>query len=357
MQIKQGFCPNWVSPPGDTIADILAERGLSEAEFSDLIGSSREKASDLLQGRIPITISIARQLEHVVGGSVEFWMSRDFQYRQDSSRLHQADEQWLNELPIGDMVKFGWIRPAPRPSDEMRACLKFFGVESVQDWHELVARLSEAVAFRTSTSFESHPGAVAAWLRQGELVGEAIKCKAWSSNRFGEVLSTVRSLTREKDPGRFTPKLKELCATAGVAVAIVRAPNGCRASGATRFLSPKKALLQLSFRYLSDDHFWFSFFHEAAHLLLHGDKRLFLEGTDIPITKEEEEANRFAEDMLVPPGLRLAMLSLPLNGRKVIRFARKLGISPGIVVGQLQHYKKIDLHQLNGLKRRFKWPD
>lgn len=357
MQSKQEFCPNWTSAPGDTIADILLERGLSKVEFARLLGSSAEKTSDLLEGRLPITIGIARRLEHVIGGSVEFWISRDFQYRQDSSRLDRADEGWLSELPIGDMVRFGWIKPPPRPSDEMQACLQFFGVENVQAWRQMITNLSEMVAFRTSTTFESRPAAVAAWLRQGELVGEAVKCEAWNPVHFERALSLVRALTREKKPDVFVPKLSDLCASAGVAVAIIRAPNGCRASGATRFLSSKKALLQLSFRYLSDDHFWFTFFHEAGHLLLHGDKRLFLEGAETPRTKEEDEANQFAERMLVPGELRPAMLALPLSSRAVLRFARKLGVSPGIVVGQLQHYKRIGRNQLNGLKRRFKWGD
>ena len=94
---------------------------------------------------------------------------------------------------------------------------------------------------------------------------------------FEADLPTIRRLTREKDPGQFIPRLKEACAARGVAVAIVRGPNGWRASGAARFLSPTKALIQLSFRYLSDDQFWFTFFHEAGHLLLHGKDLLFLE--------------------------------------------------------------------------------
>src|SRR5437867_3946653 len=98
-----GFLPDWVSAPGDTIADILAERDLSVTEFAHRIGQPPELARDLLEGRRTITIKIARLLERVLGGSVEFWMSRDFQYRQDIARLHATDQDWLAELPVGDM--------------------------------------------------------------------------------------------------------------------------------------------------------------------------------------------------------------------------------------------------------------
>jgi HTH-type transcriptional regulator/antitoxin HigA len=354
MPSSHEFRPDWASAPGDTIADILSERNLSVAEFAYRVGQTPEYANDLLQGRATITIAIARQLERVLGASVEFWMSRDYQYRQDIARSTLIDREWLDELPIGDMIRFGWLKPTPHPSEEMAACLRFFGVPSISAWREAYAGLQDIALFKMSASFDSRPAAVAAWLRQGELEGGAIQCGPWDPGQFKKSLPSIRPLTRKRDPKRFIPELQELCAACGVAVVIVRGPSGCRASGATRFLSPNKALLLLSFRYLSDDQFWFSFFHEAGHLLLHGD-RLFLEGLDAPSTSDEHEANDFAARILVPPEFQQALLRLPLDGREVIRFARKVGVSPGIVVGQLQHQGGITYRQLNNLKRRFKW--
>lgn len=355
MASSHEFHPDWASAPGDTIADILRERSLSVVEFARRMEEAPEFVRDLLEGRATITIGLARRLERALGGSVEFWMSRDFQYRRDVARLHAADEEWLAELPVGDMIKFGWLRPTPHPSDEMAACLRFFGVPSVSEWRQAYAELMKIVTFRMSPSFESRPAAVAAWLRQGEIEGEALECTPWDPDRFEGSLSSIRALTREKEPSRFVPKLQKLCAAGGVAVVVVRAPNGCRASGATRFLSRSKGLLMLSFRYLSDDQFWFTFFHEAGHLVLHGEKGIFLEGIDQPATTEEQEASEFAERALVPPEFRPTLLSLPTNARKVIRFARRVGVSPGIVVGQLQHHERIKQNQLNSLKRRYKW--
>jgi plasmid maintenance system antidote protein VapI/Zn-dependent peptidase ImmA (M78 family) len=354
MAENHDFRPDWASAPGETIADILGEQHLSLSEFGLRIGQTQEYVKNLLQGRATITLAIARRLERVLGASVEFWMSRDFQYREDTTRLSITDKEWLNELPVGDMIKFGWLKATPHPSQEISACLKFFEVPSVSAWRQTYANLQEMAAFRTSPSFDSRPASVASWLRQGEIEGGGIDCLPWNPAQFQESLSNIRSLTREKDPKRFIPALQNLCAAGGVAVVILRAPNGCRASGATRFLSPNKALLLLSFRYLSDDQFWFSFFHEAGHLLLHGD-RLFLEGVGTPSTKEEEEANDFAARVLIPPEFHHALLRLPLDGREVIRFSRRVGVSPGIVVGQLQHHKKITHRQLNSLKRRYKW--
>ena len=112
----------------------------------------------------------------------------------------------------------------------------------------------------------------------------------------------------------------------------------------------------LSLKYNTDDQFWFTFFHEAGHLLLHGD-RLFIESENMASNKEEQEANIFSGDILVPPEQRESLRTIPVNQFAVARFARMLGISAGVLVGQLQHYKRIRPNQLNGLKRYYRWKD
>ena len=193
-----------------------------------------------------------------------------------------------------------------------------------------------------------------AWLRQGELQSLPIKCAPWDATHFREVLPELRSLSRRKDPSLFIPELRRRCAECGVAVVVVRAPTGCRASGATRFLSSDRALLLLSFRYLSDDHFWFTFFHEAGHLLLHGNRGLILEGIGAP-TSEEEEANDFAASALIPSPFQPELSTLRLELRAIASFARRVGVSPGIVIGQLQHQQRVARNHWNDLKVRFDW--
>ena len=355
MTSDLAFRPDWASAPGDTISDILQERGLSVRDFAHDIGQTMDEVDGLLDGRASITLGVARNLTDVLGASIEFWMSRDYQYREDMAKLQETDERWLDDLPISEMIRFGWLEPAPLPADELGACLRFFDVPNISSWHEKYSAVEAMAAFRTSPAFDSHPGALAAWLRQGEIAAAAIDCRPWDNKRFEVALEKVRPLTRKKDPAFFLPALQAHCADGGVAVVVVRAPTGCRASGATRFLPGNKGLLQLSFRYLTDDHFWFTFFHEAGHLLLHGKERIFLEEGEPDITTEEHEANAFAADFLVPPTYQQELLGLPPRARSVIAFARRVGVSPGIIVGQLQHKGKLPYNWLNKLKRRYSW--
>jgi len=349
------FRPDWVSPPGDTIRSILKEKDLSEVDLSKLIECSSDDVHHLLNGRTAINIGLARKLSSALGASVEFWVSRDAQYRQDSAQLRRAEEEWLAQVPLKDMIAFGWLRPVPHASEELNACLDFFGVSGLAEWRSKYRDLDRITAFRTSSAFASSLTSVAAWLRQGEREAEAIECMPWDPENLRASIPYIRALTRQKDPRTFIPLLSECCALSGVAVVIVRAPSGCRASGAVRFLSQRKALIQLSFRYLSDDHFWFTFFHEVGHLLLHSQESIVLEEINASDEKEENEANDFAAKALIPPEYQSALMRLPAKARDIIKFARGVGIAPGIVVGQLQHRGLLGYDHLNSLKRRFTW--
>jgi HTH-type transcriptional regulator / antitoxin HigA len=358
----QSFAPDWLSAPGGTILDIMEERGISSKELAHLLKYSLERTERLISGRDAITRDVARLLSEELGGSERFWLSRELNYRKEVARLQVngsvgAAKAWLDALPLKDMQKLGWLPTRQRVEDNLSEALAFFDVKNAEEWRERYSQVLSAVSFRTSPTFKSEPSAVLAWLRYGEIKSAKIKCRTWNASSFERALIAMRRLTRLKEPSNFIRQLQELCAENGVALVFARTPTGCRASGATRFLSKQKAMMLLSFRYMSDDHFWFTFFHEAGHLLLHSDRSLFIEdGSDVSM-KEEHEANLFAQNVLVPPEARSELLSLKPDRNSVMKFAVKIGVSRGIVVGQLQNQKRLKPDQLNFLKRRYSEDD
>ena len=96
-----------------------------------------------------------------------------------------------------------------------------------------------------------------------------------------------------EQPEVFVAKMKTLCEDAGVAVVLVPEITNAPVSGATRWLTSEKAMIQLSLRYKTNDQFWFTFFHEAGHILVGGKKEVFID-LNHAIGKEEREADRFA---------------------------------------------------------------
>jgi HTH-type transcriptional regulator / antitoxin HigA len=352
------FEPDWLSAPGDTIADVLEEQGWSQAEFAQRIGYTTKHVNQLIRGKAPISEESALRLERVLGSSARFWLKREAEYREALARQAEKSQlgqeaAWLGELPLREMIRFGWVQDfRANVAAQVAECLGFFGVATVAAWRERY--IVPLAAFRASQRFEKEPGAVAAWLRQGERRASAIECAPFQRKKFRQILLELRELTSESDPAIFVPRLTELCASAGVAVVIEPAPQGCPVSGAVRWLTPETALLMLSLRYKSNDQLWFSFFHEAGHLLLHGKRLLFLEMDDPLADGEEGEADAFARDFLIPPGQ--ARQLPPLRSEVAVRqFAAQVGIAPGIVVGRMQKEEWLPWTHLNGLKVRYDW--
>lgn len=363
MRTELDFAPMWAVPPGRTISDLMKSKGIASTRLAHLVDMTENDFDSLLMGKSALTAGIAARLEAALGASVSFWLRREEQYRKQLTQLtdgvdpdNEDYKSWLKSLPVRDMQDLGWVESTKDKTDKLRRYLEFFDVPNLDAWYRTYVDMKAATAFRTTDAYLENAPATAAWLRQGELQAERIECSNWNPQRFEAKLTKIRSLTNIAAPSEFLPKLQKLCAEAGVAVVIVKAPKGCRASGATFFANPDKAVLQLSFRYLSDDQFWFSFFHEAAHLILHWDADLLiLETSDSPKSPREEEANLFAAEQLIPSELQQRLSEAAKTPRGIMRLARDAGVSYGIVVGQMQFRGHIRRDRYNRLKTRYKW--
>ena len=168
----------------------------------------------------------------------------------------------------------------------------------------------QVVSYRKSSAFSESPEAIAVWLRLAEIAAERVKTKPYDRIAFRRLLTDLRSLTMEP-------------------------PD----------------------RYRTNDHFWFTFFHEAAHIFLHGKKAVFIDGEEQTSAREEEEANAFAGDLLIPKQEYAAFVQQGAFFPETIEeFAERIGLHPGIVVGRLQHDGLIKYKWHNQLKEKIDAP-
>lgn len=360
-EVTRTFSPDYSVPPGNTLLEVLAMIGLSQAELAERTGRPKKTINEIIKGKAAITPDTALQLERVLGRpSAGYWISLEQKYRATLARLQERDRLskhvgWISELPIADLVSRKWIRARTDKVDLVEELLGFFGVASPEAWEEVWRNYRKATAFRKSANHSSDFGVMAAWLRKGEIEGRERECAPFNGNRFKQALQKIRNLTTAEINHACKLMIDE-CAAAGVAVVLVPELPKLRLFGATRWLSSEKALLQLSLYYKRDDQFWFSFFHEAAHILLHGKRDIFVEQVRGSEDQEEQEANKLASDYLLPPEDYADFCAAgDFKGSTIIRFARRAGISPSIVVGRLQHDKLIKFSERNDLHIRLDW--
>jgi len=355
--VQNEYLPDIVSPPGDTLMEMLEERGMSQADLAERTGRPKKTINEIIKGKATITPATALQLERVLGVPASFWNDREQYYRENLARQAERDSlegqvEWLKQFPIKEMVGYGWLSQTEDQIVMLANVLSFFGIASPTQWPRI---WESGVAFRQSTAFDSDPFAISAWLRKGEIDAQKVECAPYNPELFINSLKIIRELTTQP-PDVFHPEMTRVCAEAGVAVVLVPELPKARVSGATRWLSPNKALIQVSLRYKTDDQLWFSFFHEAGHILKHGKRDVFIEN-DGDQDDKEEEANQFAADFLIPPAeYRLFSSRTGFYSKDEIRgFAQSLSIAPGIVVGRLQHDGNLPSQNCNDLKQHFNW--
>jgi len=356
MKKQYGFQPDYALPPGCTLKEALDERGMSQADLALRTGLAEKTVSQIINGIAPITVETSEKLELATGIPAGFWNRREIAYRESLARAEETqklalDADWLEEVPVEILAGRGYVERFADEAAQVREVLRFFGASSVEAWRALWAQ--PLVQFRGLGAQPKKPGYLAAWVRTGEVEVQGIPCQAFSAQQFKETLNDVRALTREA-ASAWQPKLTSACAAAGVVVVFTQEIPGAHVSGFTRWLTKDKALIQLSLKYKTDDQLWFTFFHEAGHILLHGKRAVFIEDSEGGDSEEEREADLFARDWLIPPSYR-TRLPLLKSKATIQSFARELGIAPGIVVGRLQHDGLLDRRFCNDLKVRLRW--
>lgn len=353
------YVPQSVSPPGETLAETLDELQMTQAELARRMGRPLKTINEIVRGKAAILPETAFQLERVTDVPAGFWMARETAYRTHlAQKARQAAEQtgeaveWARRFPCKAMAEWGWIQHRSRAHEHVHELFSFFRVASPQAWHAIWSR--PEVAFRRSLKQDGNRFAISAWLRQGEIQAQSRTAAAYDPESFRRVLAQARKLTAA-GADQFVPVLQRECATAGVIVEFVPELPGARVSGATRWLAPHRALIQLSLRFKTNDQLWFSFFHEAAHVLLHPKKGIFIdEGRGTTVL--EVEADSFASGILIPDEAFKEFAALPpFSRQKVVAFASGEGIAPGVVVGRLQHEGLLPYSHLNDLKGHLRW--
>lgn len=360
MTDEQQFTADWFSKPGDSLRSSMRRRQVAAQQLAESLPGGMGEVRGLLDGSLRIDSTTAEILSGLVGGSVSFWLKRQANYERAleealETALNFEMDEWLAHVP-SPVARTPGRPTTKRAREELRQRLVFFNVSNFRAWEARYGQLCEVTRFRTSQSFASNHGSVLGWLRRGELEADLISTRTWNPGNLQDRLDEIRKLTRLSRPNRFLPKLRELCAEAGVALVVVKTPRGCHASGASRLVTSDKAMVLVSFRHRSDDHFWFTVFHEIGHLLLHG-AATFVDGDEVPLNKAEQEANKFASESIIPERYHNQMGALPLERETIMRFARSIGVSPGLVVGQLQHREIVPHSKLNYLKRHWSWAE
>ncbi|MFA5947950.1 MAG: HigA family addiction module antitoxin [Candidatus Gracilibacteria bacterium] len=326
--------------PGETVKETLEVLGISQSNLSLSTGLAEKTISEILNGKNPITPETALKFERVLGILKIGLLNMQAQYDADALRIKESKrlEEEAKHLEkfscYPELQKLGYVKKTRNPIEKVEELLRFFAVDSFSAIQQVMP-----VAFRRAHVEKINNESLAAWLRIGHIEANKIETREFDIEKLRNKLNEMRSLTTET-PEVFSRKLIGLCAECGIALVYTQYLKNTNVNGATRWLTPKRALVQLSLRYKYSDCFWFTFFHEIAHLIKHSKKEVFIDFKNGHENSElEQEADQFSQKVLIPSNTAFENFKKSLTpanlGVKIHSFAKENDIDLGIVAGRV----------------------
>jgi HTH-type transcriptional regulator/antitoxin HigA len=354
------WSPNWATHPGDHLAEYIEVNGWSQAEFARIADLSSKLVSTIVARKNPVTPETAIKLERVLGLKAQIWLNLQTNWdlhearSQDAKRASSESQRaWAARFPLAELKARGAL---PNTSDESATfggLLSFLSIGSPDAFEAKLQSL--AVQHRQARSHPSSPFHVYSWLKLGEDRARAVELPSFDQERFLSAIQEIRGLTTAS-ASVFEPRMMELCREAGVALVFEKPISKTCLYGSARWLDNDHAVIQMSLRMKTNDHFWWTFFHEAAHIALHRGTN-FMDDKDAKGDGAEAEADLWAQELLVGRvKFREFAVQRPRSEAQVTEFASEVGIHPGIIVGMLQHEGFLPFSHLNGLKAAVDWP-
>ena len=341
------------TPPGATIKEQLEYRGMSQREFAKRMDYSEKFISQLINGQVELTPNTAHRLEMVLGVPSAFWMNLEARYREKLLKVEEEnsldeDKQLARKFPYAQMAKLGWVEPSRSVTNKVIELRKFFEVVRLTLLNE--DRLAPGIAYRRQKETAESEYALLAWAQKAKVDAREITTGKINVDKLVECIPKLRELTT-LDPAYFQPLLVSMLAECGIAAVFLPHLEHTFLNGAT-FYDGSKIVLALTLRGADADKFWFSLFHELAHVINGHIGR-----TDGTTEEEERAADAFARDTLIPPEAYGQLVAGNKTYSSVSSFGNEIGIAPGIVVGRLQKDGYLPYSQLNSLKVRYQFAE
>ena len=334
--------------PGEFIKEELEARGWSQAELAEIMGRQPTVITDLILGKRAVNPEIATELGEAFGTSAQYWMNLESSYqlwhiaRADSVVARRA--KLYSIAPIKELTKRHWIEPSDNIEVLESRVRQFFGISSLEQQVQMAHAARKGIQEVSSSSQN-------AWLFRAKQLAYGVYAKPFSDRSFNSALEQLRCLRQDIQEIR---RISKILADNGIRLLILEHLPQTKIDGVTFWLNKKSPVIALSLRYDRIDAFWFTLAHELGHIKARdGLMNAVIIDTEIgdddrqsesPISEAERKADLFAMEFLVDPKSLddFILRTRPLYGKlKILRFSHKIGVHPGLVIGQLQHRREI----------------
>ncbi len=349
---------------GEFLEETLEEIGMTQSELANRLGRPVQMVNEIIKGKKSITSTTALELEDVLSIPSHIWLGLENQYqivlaKQKELELMQEEAKLISNFPYADLVKSGFVKATRKAIERVDELKRFFEVAKLVQIPQVRAYQP---AFRVSSVGNISHESIASWLQAGRIKAKEIQTKKFDKKKLKEELETLKNLMNLKDINETLKELQTTLNSCGIALVLLPHFKNTKVNGATFWLDNDKAVILMSLRGGFSDVFWFSFFHEVGHIILHPKREVFLEDgySNEKLKKQENEADDFARELLIKDEIFNAFVSKrDFTKTSVLAFANQQVIKPSIIIGRLMHEKMIEFnnYELSSLRDRYKWSE
>ncbi|PWF42883.1 HigA family addiction module antitoxin [Massilia glaciei] len=331
--------PAEVFPPGDFLREELEAREWSQQELADILDRPPRLISELIAGKRAVTPETARGLGEAFGMSAEYWLNLESQYQlskvKPSNNSVARKSRLYSKFPVREMLRRGWVMPSENLDVlEQRFC-EFFYISNMDASPSLPHH-----AKKTDANLDVTPLQLA-WIFRVRAMAEQQKVTAYSREKLLSAVEKLKTLIAAPEETRHVPRI---LAEAGVRLVFVEPMVGSKIDGACFWLADNKPVIGLTLRFDRIDNFWFVLRHEIEHVLREDGKTgAPIVDTDVGVGDHlpecEIRANEAGAEFCVPSSQLenfVARVQPYFTEQKVLLFAQRINVHPGLVVGQLQ---------------------
>ena len=355
---KTGISRDLIFHPGETIADILEERKITQAELAVRTGVSTAYVSNVIAGKKDISARFALALEYALGVPKSFWLNLQANYEAELLEYNEigtiAESERTAREALDEVVMY--LRKKgklPAEEDKDESILSIRKALQISDISNLKNVIPYGILKIDNSTVDSN--VLGAWIRICQMYeGSGNIENRFRSDKIDDLVSEIKEIMLESG-GRTKENLKKTMARHGIDFSTLQSFRGAPVQGYISQKTDGVFHLLLTEKESYADEFWFSLFHELGHIV-NGDVRksgrYIDDGRD---AKKEAAADLFASNKLIAPD---AYCEFVKNGdfriETIRRFAAYQRLMPYIVIGRLQREKKLDQEQYNDYRPEYK---
>ncbi len=332
-----------VFPPGDFLKEELDCRGWTQVELAEILARPPRLISEIVSGKRAITPETAKGLEAALGTSAAMWMALESGYRLSRTHIETSvvsrRARLYGKFPVKELIRRGWVASGKDlASLESNVC-EFFGIHSPD----------ETPSFQHAAkkqNYDAMPQTLQlAWLNRAEQLAKTIEARPYTVTLLKQAIAELQTCLRHTED---VQKASKVLLKAGVRLVVVEYLPRAKLDGACFWINRSRSpVIALSLRLDRIDNFWHTLFHEIDHIL-NGEGKV---SPVVDIIENDREAGAVRPEAEVRASASaanycigneqltewLGLVSRVASRVSIVAFADRMGVHPGLIVGQLQY--------------------